>query len=61
MALTYLHSSLNSPSIFPACCTTRSADVEIMEDLFQVAGSALALARAQAVEFAVADEGSAGS
>ena len=40
------------------CCTTRSADVEIMEDLFQVAGSALALARAQEVDFAVADEGS---
>ena len=37
------------------CCTSRSADVEIMEDLFQVAGSALALARAQAIEFAVAD------
>jgi len=41
------------------CCTTRSADVEIMEDLFQVAGSALAEARAQAVDFAVAHEGSA--
>lgn len=39
------------------CCTSRSQDVEIMEDLFQVAGTALADARARAVEVACADEG----
>lgn len=38
------------------CCTSRSQDVEIMEDLFQVAGSALADARARAIEVACADE-----
>ena len=38
------------------CCTNRSEGVEIMEDLFQVAESALADARARSVHLACADE-----
>lgn len=38
------------------CCTSRSGGVEIMEDLFQVAETALADARTRAIELACADE-----
>ena len=38
------------------CCTNRSTGVEIMEDLFSVAQTALADARARAVDFACIEE-----